>query len=150
MRDALGGIVSIQFILFFIVLVSSYLAFSVNYTKAFRAKNKIIDIYEAYQGDLTNSNAQDKINSYLQQIGYNPPDNYLTAIKSDCPKCDCSSGLYCVDTIVDSNNSTSTLDKKYAEVYTFIGIDFPIVRDIIANIQFLRVKGSSKTITTYK
>ncbi len=148
MRDAIGGIVSIQFILVFIVLVSSYLAFSVNYTKAFRAKNKIIDIYESYQGDLTNSNAQDKINSYLQQIGYNPPDNYLASITKDCPNCNCDSGLYCIDE--KEASKSDELEKKYAEVYTFIGIDFPIVREILANIRFLRVKGSTKTITTLR
>ena len=42
MRDALGGIVNITIIVVFLVIVSGYLAFNVNYTKAFRVKNKII------------------------------------------------------------------------------------------------------------
>lgn len=46
MRDAIGGVVNIQIILVFIVIVSGYLAFSVNYTKAFRVKNKIITTLE--------------------------------------------------------------------------------------------------------
>ena len=46
MRDGIGSVVMITIIIVFIVAASSYLAFNVNYTKAFRMKNKIISIYE--------------------------------------------------------------------------------------------------------
>ena len=42
MRDAFGGLMNMVIIVVFLVLVSGYLAFNVNYTKAFRVKNKII------------------------------------------------------------------------------------------------------------
>ena len=42
MRDAFGGLLNMVIIVVFLVLVSGYLAFNVNYTKAFRVKNKII------------------------------------------------------------------------------------------------------------
>ena len=42
MRDAFGGIANMVVIIVFLVIVSGYLAFNVNYTKAFRVKNKII------------------------------------------------------------------------------------------------------------
>ena len=42
MRDALGGVVNLAMIVVFLVLVCGYLAFNVNYTKAFRVKNYII------------------------------------------------------------------------------------------------------------
>ena len=42
MRDAFGGLMNMVIIIVFLVLVSGYLAFNVNYTKAFRVKNKII------------------------------------------------------------------------------------------------------------
>ena len=45
MRDALGGTVVLVIIVVFIVIVSGYMAFNVNYTKAFRIKNKIVDNY---------------------------------------------------------------------------------------------------------
>ena len=44
MRDALGGSVTIVIIVVFIVIVLGYLAFNVNYTKAFRMKDKIISV----------------------------------------------------------------------------------------------------------
>ena len=50
MRDAIGGLFSLQIILAFILLVNGYLAYSVNYTRAFRVKNGIVNILEQYEG----------------------------------------------------------------------------------------------------
>ena len=49
MRDAFGGIVNLSMIVIFLVLVCGYLAFNVNYTKAFRVKNYIITTMEQYE-----------------------------------------------------------------------------------------------------
>lgn len=148
MRDALGGVVNIQFILIFIVLVSGYLAFSVNYTKAFRAKNKIIDVYESYEGNLKNPGAEEKISSYLKKIGYRPATQYVTAANAECDNCDCSSGLYCIQNI--AVDSESALKKTYAEVTTFISIDIPIINQILPHVDFFKVKGSTKTVYVNK
>ena len=51
MRDAFGGIVNLSMIVIFLVLVCGYLAFNVNYTKAFRVKNYIITTMEQYEGN---------------------------------------------------------------------------------------------------
>ena len=50
MKDAIGGAMSLQMILIFLILINSYLAFSVNYTKAFRVKNEIRSIIEKHEG----------------------------------------------------------------------------------------------------
>ena len=50
MRDALGGTVTISIIVIFIVFSLGYMAFNVNYTKAFRMKDKIVAMYEKYNG----------------------------------------------------------------------------------------------------
>ena len=46
MREAFGGSWLLGFVALFIVLFSAYLAVSINYTKAFKAKNKIVSIIE--------------------------------------------------------------------------------------------------------
>ena len=51
MRDGLGSAVMIAIIAVFIAIVSGYLAFNVNYMKAFNMKNKIIDYFNKYDGD---------------------------------------------------------------------------------------------------
>ena len=69
MRDALGGSVVFVIIVVFMVVVLSYLAFNVNFTKASRMKNKIIATYEEYQG-ICKSDCQNKIVDYSKEIGY--------------------------------------------------------------------------------
>ena len=48
MRDAIGGSVNLVIIVVFMLLVSGYLAFNINYTKAFKVKNKIILINKIF------------------------------------------------------------------------------------------------------
>ena len=50
MRDSLGGAVNVFIIVIFIVFALGYMAYNVNYTKAFRMKNKIVFTYEKYKG----------------------------------------------------------------------------------------------------
>ena len=72
MSDSLGGTVIIVLIVLFITIVSGYLAFNVNYTKAFKMKNKIVDTYEKYKGNCDgNSDCNKEIDEYANEIGYN-------------------------------------------------------------------------------
>ena len=70
MRDAIGQVFALQVILAFVILVNGYMAYSVNYTRAFRVKNQIIDIIEQYEGPY-NDEALEKINAYIRQTTYN-------------------------------------------------------------------------------
>ena len=63
MRDAISGALTLQIILIFMIIINCYLAFSVNYTKAFRVKNEILSIIEKNEG-LTCS-AMDQINDFM-------------------------------------------------------------------------------------
>ena len=38
MKEATGGIFSLEFIIVFLLILNGYMAFNVNYTKAFRVK----------------------------------------------------------------------------------------------------------------
>ena len=70
MRDAFGGVANLVIIVVFLVLVSGYLAFNVNYTKAFRVKNKIISTYEQYNGNCSNNSSpcMAQIMKYMNSI----------------------------------------------------------------------------------
>ena len=48
MRDAIGQVFALQVILIFVMLINGYMAYSVNYTRAFRVKNQIVNIIEEY------------------------------------------------------------------------------------------------------
>ena len=61
MRDAIGQVFALQVILGFVLLINGYMAYSVNYTRAFRVKNQIINIIEQYEGP-ENDEGKAKIN----------------------------------------------------------------------------------------
>lgn len=153
MRDALGGSVTIVIIVVFIVIVLGYLAFNVNYTKAFRMKNKIISTYEEYEGKCGGVNSSsveagdcyDKIVSYAREVGYQPGE------------LDCGSGwekagdYYCYREIEvkDNQNKYSVNEngeKKYYMVATKINIEIPIINNIL-NLKMFWVTGNTKTFT---
>ena len=46
MRDAIGQVFALQVILAFVLLINGYMAYSVNYARAFRVKNQIVNIIE--------------------------------------------------------------------------------------------------------
>ena len=72
MRDAFGGVANLVIIVVFLTLVSGYLAFNVNYTKAFRVKNKIISLYA--KSELASKNIE-RANVYFVNAYKNPPLN---------------------------------------------------------------------------
>lgn len=68
MRDAFGGAFSIKLMLIFLILYVSFICVALNYARAFRVKNRIINIIEQNEGYTVN--AGNEINSYLSGTGY--------------------------------------------------------------------------------
>lgn len=150
MRDAYGGIVNITFIVVFIVIISGYLAFSVNYNKAFRVKNKIINSIEVCEGiDQSKGDsgcAQKYINEYMHDVGYNLAGDFTMDSSWTCPP---GKG-YCYkenEINPDEDNSEFGQKKVYYTVVTAVSIDLPIVNRILPRI--LQVSGNTKTITIH-
>ena len=74
MKEAIGGALTIQIILIFLILVNGYLAMTVNYTKAFRVKNGIISIIERNEG-ITEQAGKD-IAIIMRNSGYGIATGY--------------------------------------------------------------------------
>lgn len=159
MRDALGGTVTLVIIVFFIVVALGYAAFNVNYTKAFRMKDRIIATYEDYNGNCT-SECVSAIEEYANEIGYRP-------YTLQCPSSDDSTNswrimgdyqLYCVQAISVSGNSNSTdfdiikgkeqssdmKKRQYYRIITKINLQIPIISNIL-DFRFLYISGDTKT-----
>lgn len=157
MRDAIGGALTIQIIVIFLVIINGYLAFNVNYTKAFRVKNEIISLiekneglmYEEYEGStLTGYGAVYQIKQFLNQVGYNGES---LANASNCtdgyrPM----SGGYCLKrTTVDENNlinPNETYRGSYYSVITFVKIDIPVLDLLFENGMAFKVRGETRLI----
>lgn len=148
MRDALGGVVNLTMIVVFLVLVCGYLAFNVNYTKAFRVKNYIITSLEQYEGNCVSGTACDtKIRNYIKNVGYNAPnfkldDNYT-----------CNYG-YCYKQFKVSDEVEGTVKESREQVYyrvvTQINIDIPIINKIMPGLRIFQISGNTKVITLFK
>lgn len=131
MRDALGGTVTLVIIVIFIVIFLSYMAFNVNYTKAYRMKNKIIATYNDFNGNCT-SECDSVIKAYAAEIGYRPAGNYCRnnfVYDTD--------GFYCKKVVtVESGSEVEKTTRTYYRIETKIGFDFPIIRNIFDNMKF--------------
>ena len=144
MRDALGGSVALVIIVVFIVIALGYMAFNVNYTKAFRMKNKIISVYEEYDG-ICGKDCENEIIDYAKSIGYNSrdmkcPTNYTS-----------KDNIYGVRTVGDSTNLNanklvSYRGRFYHKIITKINIDIPVINNIM-DLRFFYITGDTKTFT---
>ena len=127
MRDALGGTVNIVIIVVFIVFALGYMAFNVNYTKAFRMKDKIVSVYEKYNGTCTSA-CQTEISTYSKKIGYNPD----TIICGDAKAMTIEGKtLFCVDS-TQVGNIDDMNPRCYYHISTKININIPLLENIYA------------------
>lgn len=152
MRDAIGGAFSITAIVIFLIIVNCFLAFSVNYTKAFRAKNEIRSIIEKNEG--LGCNALHQIEDFLAKNHYrigDPYENWCTRNDFKIARGNNNTPLFCykvekVD-ITGSSNSNKTYKGAYYTVATFVNIDIPIFNKIFARAgNIFMVRGETSLI----
>ena len=154
MRDALGGSISVVIIVVFIVFVMGYMAFNVNYTKAFRMKNKIIALYEEYDGKCEDT-CETEIQEYAREIGYIPDSNHNFQCPDGYAEHPKNGGkLYCEKAVnvalrssEDSMNEQRT--KKYYKIITKINISIPVF-DNLANLNVFQVTGDTKAMLVHE
>ncbi|MBR2828123.1 MAG: hypothetical protein IKE70_02710 [Bacilli bacterium] len=148
MRDSIGSSIVIVIIVVFIVFAMGYLAFNVNYTKAFRMKNKILSVYKEYNGICTD-NCEEDIKDYANRIGYKPSGS----IK--CPSCEGgtpgNSNYYCwcrysIAIESDDTKINDLGDRFYYHVVTKINMDIPVLSNMI-DLQVFNISGDTEVFT---
>ena len=146
MREAIGGTWLFGLVITFIVFFASFLAISVNYSKAFNVKNNVVDLISKYEGN--NCNARKNIGKYLNDVGY--------LVTGECKNVDCvdyipydlngnnvtgsNKGYYCV--AKDNTGSSTDIDKSYYRVMVFFRVDLPV----IGNLTTFKIKGETESI----
>lgn len=153
MNEGVGSTSIIVIIMVFIAFVSAYMAYNVNYTKAFRMKNKIISLYEEYDGHCE-SECHNKIQEYAKQIGYssatlNCEDSFFRPSGSDSQTF-LDSG-YCEYRVIEEKSGyadvyedNNSVPGYYYRILTRIDIRIPIVQNAM-NLKALNVTGDTKT-----
>ena len=138
MKEAIGQVFSLEFIVFFLLLLMGFLAFSVNYTKAFRVKNEIRSIIQKNEG-LTEAAVGD-IESYMGTVSYTQADEFNDWCETNGLKvCRTGEGAFCyaVETsdkygtrLNTTNNKTENIAAYYT-IYTFVNINIPVLNKLL-------------------
>ena len=158
MSNAFGGLTNIAIIVVFLVLVMGYLAFNVQYSKAFKVKNMVITTLEQYEGDCDyDSTCDKKIQKYINQVGYGTRD---VKVNSSCPTgvensvdvYHCNNGYcYCkVQLAKSSDDLYKNIEKEYYHVVTHVELNIPIINRVLSGLRFFEVSGDSKSVTKYR
>ena len=154
MREAIGGAMTIQIIVIFMLLINAYLAFSVSYTRAFKMKNQVINIIENNEGYPNNEDvggctvdnpqgAICQIVSYINEIGYNGADYPQNDDGCPYPKKGQQFGICIIPhkkDIAGNSNASQSYSGIYYTVYTYININIPVI-NFHRIIQYLSTTG---------
>lgn len=141
MREATGGALIINIILTFIIIFLALLATSVNYSKAFKVNNRIVNLIE--KNGSYNDKTKTAIDTYLKNVGYVvtssrntcqsdigrfvPNVNRATSIYRDVGYKYC---VYQVDDCVSQSTSERNC-KVYYKVVTYMYFDIPIINEVV-------------------
>lgn len=138
MRESIGGSMLLYIVLIFVVVVMLLFSSILTYSKAYKIKNRIIEIIEKYE-NYGKEMAEGEINSDLATSGYNA---------SDPDKCDkvyetltSSEGKYNEEKLETNINNygynycvfkANDVDKQYYYVVvTFVEFQMPIIGDAL-------------------
>ena len=116
MKEAIGGTLTFQIIMIFIVIFIGIMSVGMNFATTFRAKNQMVHILEQYE---TYDKAKDHIKEYLTKVKYyTGGSNPLKSNASDCLN---GTTNYCIREAVAENGG------YYYVVTTYVVFDFPII-----------------------
>lgn len=141
MRESIGATWIMGIVIFFIVLFTGFLAFSINYSRGFRVKDGIVERIEKYNGP--NLDAYLDIQSFLDDTAYNSRgrcsveftngESYIgvsgtgTGTENiDNHPTEDDTYYYCIGK-VKSDTSTFVMDSAYYRVVVFFNLAIPII-----------------------
>ena len=133
MNDSIGNAMLLSIVLFILTAVMLLFVGTLAYSKAFKAKNVIINNLESYK---TYAAAETEINNSLTTLGYQRDEHF------DCPKVNEKEAInddtfkYCV------YEYRTTGEKYYYKVITYTQFNFPIVGKLVTT----KVSGETKIL----
>jgi hypothetical protein len=172
MRESIGGTWLFGIVITFIALFASFLSYAINYTKAFSAKNEILNMIERSEGytvsgrndlafvgkdtlkTLAESSVEAEAFQLIKSLGY----NYTILGDLDCNNVDghnygnsseksqvggyCVT-MYCPDGVLNGASEREGNDSKvYYKVTTFIALKIPVINVLVK----IPVTGETRTL----
>lgn len=151
MKDAIGGSMLLNLVIIFTSVVILLFVGILAYAKAYKVKNKIIEIIESNNGEIDVDNNQEmddlvlnQINTELGKVGYRISTAPSSAkCEQDSSRKHCESNLnyegykYCV-----CKQSSATNEGVSYEVITYVHFAFPVIGDLLT----FPVRGETKVL----
>lgn len=126
MKEGIGGTFMIYVLLVFLAVYITFIAVAFNYARAFKVKNKVIDIIEQNEGIRDYNDTGDvlgEIDTYLREVSYNVNGitkekycNNFAYVNSDRGYC-----------ISEYETTIDGISNKYYKVRTFIKLEIPFM-----------------------
>ena len=139
MRDAVGGSSLLYLVIIFVTVVMIMFSSILTYSKAYKVKNRIIEIIEKH-GTYAETIARNEINPDLSMAGYNSSNPDCSSIKDKLTKGSNAKYQnlvgnlnkygynYCV---FESDNTTAISGGKYYVVVAFVEFQVPVIGDLL-------------------
>ncbi len=149
MRESYGATWLTQIVIVFILLFAAIICYAVNYGKAFKIKNQIVEDLEYYESP---KEAKEAIKSYLVDVGYRKTST-LKLNEEDNGQCqgygldaeastDTHGEAYYFICKYNSSVNTSDINKVYYKVYVFWGFDLPVIGGLLN----FKIVGTTKSL----
>lgn len=141
MKDAFGGSYMIMILLVFIVIYVGFIGIAINYGKAFRIKNEVIDYLEKNEiNDIDNASAQSGIKTVLDGKGYTNNEICTNSFTAE-------EGKKCINNVIVNEHSEEKngVNYVYYTVDSYIGYNLGFLNSLLS----LARSNSSDTISGY-
>ncbi len=134
MKEAIGGTWLFMIVILFLALFASYLCLSINYSRAFKVRDEIINIIENRKGIWdahgTDTGAIAEIQDYLASVGHRADgvcDDGFDGYNLSSKGITTNKPVFCIKTI-DSSTYKDVLTSRYYKVQVFYELDIPMFR----------------------
>lgn len=141
MKESIAQAFILNLILFFFGILVLLFFGSINYSKAYKVKNRIITIIEKYGGyDTTNTALKTEIDENLKKAGYSTSANGLDCKNRVLDRESGSQGtlVYPTDDIINTRQyhyciieHSGRSGGKYYQVVTYMEFNIPILRGFL-------------------
>ena len=135
MRDAFGGAFLIKVMLIFLGIYVAFMAVALNYAKAFKVRNYIINVIEQYEG--VSEEAYNTVNNYINGIGYNPALDSQNLSGQECLN-EQYNRAYCIKQMYSDDNRGT-----YYMVTTYMKFELPFFNLNIS----IPISGETRLVT---
>lgn len=131
MKSAIGNSLLMSLVVIIVSLVMLVFVNVLSYSKAYRVKNRIIEIIERY-GSYENESAKQEIGSYLKQVGYQlgtcakQNDEEMNWVFSEQ---DTMGYKFCVAGVYE--NQEERTGYRHYIVTTYVEYNFPVINQIL-------------------